>query len=702
MRQRPLAVALLLGATLLGLAAVVYSRSWSSLLQLARALSHPTTRLEGGELLALVELLMVTSLLLGLGSFFAAPARSAVTPRPSGAKMAPTENAVRALGAGAAKGPAPARASGAEESSQMTGRAEQSPLLESASPQEPAPENPAQHRQVSGPGTTGPVSLPRHLRPESSSRRLLPAVRLEDPEWSRALLGLLSTRGDQRPRAVAFTLGDGAVDVQFTHPPSELPAPFEKLAELRWRLVRSAGRLGELPDTRSVVAASRRAGLVTVARGASSRMLLDVVASKSVALDGPPVAVGATLSDVVVELATRRWSDLDELIVVGFGHELAGLEGVHCLSGPEEARSYLLAAATSPHRPTWGRCIVAAPPSTNESRSAESALRSLVDLVQTLPDTGLVCCDPSIAAIRTLWRLESHRNTEAVALRWPPGGTRKLDLSSLAGPPRDELEGQAPPVAAVVTGRESAARSTPGTPSDEPILVRILGPVDIRNADAALASRRRLIEVIVYLALHPDGCSGEALATGVWPDRRVPTQTVANRLSEARRMLGTGPDGKPRLARSAGRHVLRDIETDWHRFESLTGEEASFEDLQRAIGLIRGRPFEGLSETGWALLEGHIATMEAAISEVGCRAATEAIAAGETDLAEKAVRRCLLASPWDERLYRMLMTACHAAGNRGGVEEALRSLARVLEWEAQPIEAVHPETARLYRRLMSQ
>ncbi len=58
-------------------------------------------------------------------------------------------------------------------------------------------------------------------------------------------------------------------------------------------------------------------------------------------------------------------------------------------------------------------------------------------------------------------------------------------------------------------------------------------------------------------------------------------------------------------------------------------------------------------------------------------------------------------APWDERLYRLLMRAADVTGSRGAVEAALRSLAQALEWQGDPLRAVHPETAALYRQLMA-
>jgi hypothetical protein len=45
------------------------------------------------------------------------------------------------------------------------------------------------------------------------------------------------------------------------------------------------------------------------------------------------------------------------------------------------------------------------------------------------------------------------------------------------------------------------------------------------------------------------------------------------------------------------------------------------------------------------------------------------------------------------------MVAADAAGNRAGVEAALREMAQVFEIAGDPLCGVHPETADLYRRL---
>ena len=55
-------------------------------------------------------------------------------------------------------------------------------------------------------------------------------------------------------------------------------------------------------------------------------------------------------------------------------------------------------------------------------------------------------------------------------------------------------------------------------------------------------------------------------------------------------------------------------------------------------------------------------------------------------------RRGLLASPFDERLYRLLLRAADAEGNPAGVESVMTELLRLLG-------DAHPQTADLYLAL---
>ena len=589
---------------------------------------------------------------------------------------------------------------------------------------------------TAGPGPHGldPLADPLlglHQRRDDAAgglRPTMPPVHLEDPEWSRALLGLLFSQLAGDRGAVALELGPTRATAHFATPPAaRTSSPFDPDSPASWSLSRRAGMLADLPAASTVVAASRAAALVTGWNRPDSRMLIDMIACGSVALDGPPVAVGATLSDVVVELATRRWCDLDELVVVGFGTELEPLERVVCLPDVAAACERLGQQRFAPTAPR-GRCLVVAPP-LGAAASTAPSLEQLVELVHATPATGLICCDSSISSLRCLWSLRAHHDT--VAIRFLRRGQASLELTPpTVAPERSAKSGETRttlPGAARSSSSQAPVQPVPVTPADayrEPVLygavseygqateppaappapdaitVRVLGPVEITGAARTLDKSPRITELVVYLAFHPHGCSGEAIAAALWPDRRVPGQTVANRLSEARQALGLTREGLARLRRVSGRHVLApDVGTDWDLFEQWTARNTGPSDWASALELVRGQPFDGLPEGGWTLLEGLAPQMSGSIAETACRLAGFLLETGQPRAAEQVVRRGLLGSPWDEELYRVLMRACHLAGNRAGLEAALRSLAHVLGWEGDPLEAVHPETARLYHEL---
>jgi DNA-binding SARP family transcriptional activator len=232
-----------------------------------------------------------------------------------------------------------------------------------------------------------------------------------------------------------------------------------------------------------------------------------------------------------------------------------------------------------------------------------------------------------------------------------------------------------------------------------PIEVAILGPVEIRGSSIPLGSHPRLTELVVYLAMHPEGATTPAWETALWPERRMPPQTIANRLSEARRALGFSPDGRPRLRKSGERHFIADVETDWDRFKALAGRQNHPAAGHDALELVRGRPFAELHQGQWTTLEGFAAEIEHAVVECALRLGRLALQAGSPDDAMWAAQRALRATPWDERLHRLLMEAADAAGDRAGVEATLRHLALVLEIDGDPLRGVHPETAALYARL---
>jgi DNA-binding SARP family transcriptional activator len=228
--------------------------------------------------------------------------------------------------------------------------------------------------------------------------------------------------------------------------------------------------------------------------------------------------------------------------------------------------------------------------------------------------------------------------------------------------------------------------------------VAVLGPVEIRGAARGF-TRAWATELVVYLALHPGGAANETWATALWPERLMAPSSLHSTASVARRSLGTARDGSDHLPRSHGRLALAPtVGTDWDRFQDLAASDDP-ERWQEALTLVRGRPFDGMGSTDWSILDGTAPAIESAVVDVSGRLAGARLRAGDPRGAEWSARRGLLVSPYDERLYRMLLRAADAAGNPGGVEAVMAELVRVVADEIEPIESVHPSTLALYRSL---
>ncbi len=245
------------------------------------------------------------------------------------------------------------------------------------------------------------------------------------------------------------------------------------------------------------------------------------------------------------------------------------------------------------------------------------------------------------------------------------------------------------------------------------VVVRVLGPVEVVGAERSFR-RAWCLELVTYLALHPAGVSADAWATALWPERLPPAPTRFSTVSEARRALGSGSDGSDHLPRGVGRIRLNpSVTTDWAQFRSVAAAEGpgAPEAWRAALDLVRGPLLSGLRSADWAVLEGLHSEMERTIVQLVVDLAEHCLARGDGRGAEHAVRRGLLVTPYDERLYRLLFLAADRQGNPGGVESAMGELVRLVAGEAfehgqapcgGPVdmtEWVHPDTVDVYRSL---
>jgi DNA-binding SARP family transcriptional activator len=239
--------------------------------------------------------------------------------------------------------------------------------------------------------------------------------------------------------------------------------------------------------------------------------------------------------------------------------------------------------------------------------------------------------------------------------------------------------------------------------------VAVLGPVDILGAAQPFA-RAAARELVVYLAFHRNAVRSDEWGAALWPNRSVASSTMHSTASVARRALGRTSEGVEHLPRGGRRLQLsQTVGTDVERFTRLaaSSDPACW---RAALDLVRGRPFEGLLLADWAVLDGTQAEVEAMVAETALRAAACFLERGCGREAEWIVRRALRACPYDERLYRALLRATDAKGDRVGLRSTMVELLSVAsegEWairqaglaDSVTCGSLHPRTVALFRQL---
>lgn len=242
---------------------------------------------------------------------------------------------------------------------------------------------------------------------------------------------------------------------------------------------------------------------------------------------------------------------------------------------------------------------------------------------------------------------------------------------------------------------------------DVDIEVRVLGPVEVHGAPPI--NRRRTVELIAYLALHPKGVTASQLKTAIWPEA-MPTQDTFNvTVHRARAGLGLDRDGKHHLPHAVtsdvGYTVGPHVTTDLARFTDLVSRSRSAADgdqeselLRQAIDLLRGQPFEGVRGYDWAFTEGTVVEAEAMIADAAHRLAQLALDRGVADLATWAAMQGLKSVPGSEPLYRDRMEVAHLTGDPAAVDRIVEELCRYVE-TLDPLDDLHPDTIDLWHRI---
>jgi DNA-binding SARP family transcriptional activator len=570
-----------------------------------------------------------------------------------------------------------------------------------------------------------------------AEQRLRSSADHESAAWVDASLRTLAaacrSQNRRAPRVVAVRVLEHATELVLGPSADPNPvAPFERGGSKQsWFLPRRPGLIDEANADPWVAGMDVMSpGLVTLGRGPQGLLLVDVEQAGSVALTGGDA--DDVLRAMAIELATSSWSEQVNVVLVGMERvshnrhssdptldvldrvrEAADLvEVLPELRHVTTERALMLDAVgldrTSDARLAmsgdgWDLTVVFC-----SSRAVAANRKAITELVSLAGDGahGLATvCAGNIADAH--WLLEAGNGPVTFRLAGVPDATvwpqtlnddageqiakivdvaMQLDGVDMMTPPYDEIETR-PTSSDLVDDDQPAA-----------IEILVLGPVEVVGA-ARPFTRAWSLELVVYLAMHPGGATSDQWATHLWPNRQMAQASLHSTASAARRALGSTATGEDHLPRSHGRLALGPgVATDWDRFCRLS---ASLEPAawKRALELIRGEPFEGLRSTDWAVFSHVQANIESLVVDVSVRRAEFCMEEGDPAGAEWSTRQGLLVSPYDERLYRILMRAADLAGNPAGVEAVMAELLQLVGGEVEPYDSVHPETYELYRSL---
>jgi DNA-binding SARP family transcriptional activator len=514
------------------------------------------------------------------------------------------------------------------------------------------------------------------------------------------------------------------------------PAPFTNAAPDRWLLARDdeTTRIA-LADAKDALAALPC--LVTVGADEEGVVLLNLDAGGRVALDGDPVVATELATAIALELASAPWNETLELIDIGVGTERVGRGRCTTASSIDDVLPLLrahLKSVRSEHIDggTIAPSLVAAEPRTHlaliSTRPISAAEQAI--LAAELGDPGHVGI--VIVAPGTLqgasWHLvaTSDGQLEARPLRRQVQAQRvsRTHLAGIAAllglaARRGDVASDAPPYGTIAPTESSSTAEVPkvevptmvdldGDPVEPSVVPRaqvtsrpevevgVLGSLEIRGLVVA-PERSKASELIAWLVLHGRHGSTDEVATALWP-MGASGGSQHNVIWDARRALGEDADGNALLIRAGELKLSPLVTSDWARFREL----ATCDDRDvrvAALSLVRGKPF-GDVDWPWSTVEGLAATMEAEVCDLASSIGEQALLDGDASLAANAAEQGILASPYDERLYRLLMRASDALGNPAGIRSAMGRLAAVLEDDVEPLESVHPETRALYEALM--
>jgi hypothetical protein len=252
--------------------------------------------------------------------------------------------------------------------------------------------------------------------------------------------------------------------------------------------------------------------------------------------------------------------------------------------------------------------------------------------------------------------------------------------------------GEEVPTAEQAPGGEAVGEGDPNAPQ-----IDVLGPILVTGiTGSGHGPKVRALAALIYLR---PGRSAESLCTAMDPVSPWSTRTLQSRLSEIRSRFGAAADGEAYLPRPqhGGYTFHAGVRSDWAAFQHLAtrglaaGPEAGIPDLENALSLVRGRPFEG-GDFPWA-----DSVQQEMLSRIVDVAHTLAAwhTDGDTpdlDAARHAALRGLDIDETAEVLYRDWMTIEWAAENTAGIRKAVARVQQVARSYDMSLDTITEQT----------
>jgi hypothetical protein len=176
--------------------------------------------------------------------------------------------------------------------------------------------------------------------------------------------------------------------------------------------------------------------------------------------------------------------------------------------------------------------------------------------------------------------------------------------------------------------------------------------------------RRRCVEMVAYLAMHPgEPVTGDRLRTRVLVHASVDASktTLSNTASSVRRALGSDDRGYLLEPVSSGLYHLRGVDldvADFHRLVARSRQSTSDEAMDlyvQALRLVHGEPLASvLKGFEWFTFEGHRAQLQRDGEWVALALHDAALERGDVETAFWALRQGLLLDPESDELVDAL------------------------------------------------